>query len=144
MSEISNWRPENERTNDHEMNRIFTSKNGYQGSYKKVLCCCSAGILRSPTAALVLAQNPYGYNTRACGLEESFALIPFDKVLAGWADEIVVMTKQHRAVAKMYLEEWGMEKTIVCLNIQDDFEYRDPQLMELVKVRYNAYLDTNR
>ena len=56
------------------MNRLANSSNRYQGEYKRVLCVCSAGLLRSPTAALVLSQEPYNFNTRAAGLDEAFAL----------------------------------------------------------------------
>ncbi len=35
-------------------NRWGNIDNPYQGSAKKVLCVCSAGMLRSPTAANVL------------------------------------------------------------------------------------------
>lgn len=138
MSEIADWRPEIERGHNYEMNRIHNCKNPGQGSHKKVVCCCTAGLLRSPTAAYVLGNAPYNYNTRACGLEESFALVPLDKALAYWADEIVVMTKQHKAVARMYLEEWGLERPIICLNISDDYGFKDPDLVQLIKDRWDS------
>ena len=47
-------------------NRLGNSRNIYQGKDKRVLCVCSAGLLRSPTAANVLHKE-FGYNTRACG-----------------------------------------------------------------------------
>ena len=53
---------------DFLMNRIANSTNPFQKDYKRVLCVCSAGLLRSPTAAYVLSQAPYNYNTRAAGL----------------------------------------------------------------------------
>ena len=73
-------------------NRLYNCKNPYQGDAKKVLCVCSAGLLRSPTAAVVLNRE-YGYNTRACGTEVGHALIPLDETLMHWADEIVVMDR---------------------------------------------------
>ena len=45
-----------------KMNRLANTQNKYQGKYKKVLCVCSAGLLRSPTAALVLSQEPFNFN----------------------------------------------------------------------------------
>lgn len=68
-------------------NRIFNSGNPNQGDYKRMLCVCSAGLLRSPTTAYVLSQAPYNYNTRAAGLVADFALIPVDEVLLRWAEE---------------------------------------------------------
>ena len=49
------------------MNRLGNSKNPYQGDFKKVLCVCSAGLLRSPTAAWVLSNAPFNFNTREIG-----------------------------------------------------------------------------
>lgn len=42
-----------------DMNRLAIARNGYQGSYKRVLTVCSGGVLRAPTAAWVLGQEPY-------------------------------------------------------------------------------------
>jgi len=114
------------------MNRIANCKNEFQGKIKKILCVCSAGLLRSPSAAVVLSQEPFNYNTRAVGLTEEYALIPVDDVLLHWADEVVCM------------EEWMKEglvsqdvKHVICLDIPDKFAYRDPELMELIAKRYN-------
>ncbi len=70
------------------MNRLGNCNNSYQGEAKRVLCVCSAGLLRSPTAAFVLSNSPWNYNTRAAGLTPQFALIPVDKVLLTWSQEI--------------------------------------------------------
>ena len=42
--------------------------NPYQGTDKKLLFVCSAGLLRSATAANLFAKK--GYNTRGCGSAE--------------------------------------------------------------------------
>ncbi len=44
------------------------SQNPYQGKYKRVLCVCSAGVLRSATTAVVLSKEPFNFNTRSAGL----------------------------------------------------------------------------
>ena len=64
-------------------NALWNCKNPYQGRDKRVLCVCSAGLLRSPTIAKVLVMN--GYNTRSCGCRD-YALIQIDNVLIEWAD----------------------------------------------------------
>ena len=114
-------------------NRLFNCGNPYQGDFKRVLCVCSAGLLRSPTAALVLSQEPYNFNTRACGLD-SYALIHIDEVLITWADEIVCMSEEQ----ENRLREMVADKPITCLYIRDDFSYRDPELIQLIKEKYNA------
>lgn len=117
---------------NNTLNRIHNSSNPYQGNTKKVLCVCSAGLLRSPTAALVLSMPPFNFNTRACGLAKDYALIPFDDVLAYWADEIVVMSEDQ---ARTILEDYPNKK-IICLDISDDYAYRDPKLISLIVNKY--------
>lgn len=113
------------------LNRKSTTKNPYQGNFKKVLCVCSAGCLRSPTAAVVLSQDPFNFNTRAAGMNTEFAIIPVDDVLIEWADEIVCMDSyMAHQLSKM------TKKRVVCLDIPDNFNYRDPELMQLIKKNY--------
>lgn len=123
-----------------DMNRIANASNGFQGEYKRVLCVCSAGLLRSPTAAFVLSQEPYNFNTRAAGLVEEFALIPVDKVLLNWADQIVVMTEEQALEIEGRLESLDLNVPVITLNIEDSFSYRDPELIEAIKTAYNATL----
>lgn len=115
------------------MNRLSNCKNLYQGDTKKVLCVCSAGLLRSPTTAVVLSQEPYNYNTRAVGVTKEFALISVDEVVLEWADEIVCMDK----IQKIQLRSMT-DKPIICLDIPDDYQYRDPELIKLIKKEYNS------
>lgn len=120
------------------MNRLGNCKNPFQGSYKKVLCVCSAGLLRSPTAALVLSQEPFNFNTRAAGISNEYALILVDQVLISWADEIVVMTKEQRHKIEVLLHKMGIPKSVVCLDIPDNFAYRDAELQKLIAGNYQA------
>ncbi len=115
------------------MNRIANAGNKFQGSYKRVLCVCSAGLLRSPTAALVLSKDPYNFNTRACGAVPEFALIALNRVLVEWADEIVCMEKEHMAA----IESLGPSCPVICLDISDSYEYRNEELQELIKTKYD-------
>lgn len=114
---------------DSLRNRMHNLTNPYQGERKKVLCLCSAGLLRSPTAAWLLGQQPYDYNTRAAGTE-SFALIRADRVLCEWADEIIAMTPRH------VIHEYA-HKTVV-LNVPDIHGYRAPELIEAIREQYDA------
>ena len=59
-------------------NRLGNVNNGFQGKFRRALCVCSAGLLRSPTLAEILSQAPYNFNTRAVGITKEFALIPID------------------------------------------------------------------
>ncbi len=79
--------------------------NPYQSDFKKVLCVCSAGLLRSPTAAWVLSRDPWNFNTRAVGYSEEYALVVLDVVQLAWANDVVVFDKTQRGVVKRLLEE---------------------------------------
>lgn len=125
------------------MNRMGNARNPYQGDFPRVLCVCSAGLLRSPTAALVLAQEPFNFNTRAAGVALEYALIPVDEVLLSWADMVVFMEASHfRAVKEdSALARHIEDKTCVVLNIPDKYEYRQPELVELIRTRMTAALE---
>lgn len=118
------------------MNRLGNCKNEYQGSYMRVLCVCSAGLLRSPTAALVLSQEPYNFNTRACGIVSDYALIPIDRVLITWAELIICMSWEQSEKVKDMLKELSMDRDVISLDIPDQFPYRDKELIEAIKQGY--------
>lgn len=127
----------------HLMNRLGNASNPYQDKNKKVLCVCSAGLLRSPTTAVVLSQEPFNFNTRAAGLVPDYALVPVDEVLLYWADEIVCMTQDQAEeiegmlqLLKRYPGSNVETKKITCLGISDSFMYRDPKLVEMIKQKY--------
>ncbi len=115
----------------NEMNRKYNSKNPYQGKYKRVLCVCSAGLLRSPTLAWLLSNEPYNYNTRAAGMEAGHALIPVDDVLIEWADEIICMDEYQAATLRK-----RTKKRVINLQIGDNYEYRDKGLVEIMRIHY--------
>ena len=114
-----------------KMNRLGTAGNRWQGDFKRVLCVCSAGILRSPTAAPVLSQPPFNFNTRACGLDPDYALIIVDDVLLEWAQEIVCMSDEQAEELKKLTD-----KPIVVLDIEDSYAYREPALVSRVAEMY--------
>lgn len=118
------------------------ARNPYQGHYKKVLCVCSAGILRSATAAVVLSQDPYNYNTRCAGAEK-YALVPINDALLSWADEVVCMTQEHMEKVYNHMLDWQVSPKILCLNIPDNYAYRDEELIRLIKTRYDNLQPSN-
>ena len=119
------------------MNRLANADNEFQGGFKRVLCVCSAGLLRSPTAAFVLSQEPYNFNTRAAGLTKEFALVPIDRVLLHWADEIVCMGPDQERELLSLLRDIKEDTPVYNLNIDDCYEYRNPELIEAIKTAYN-------
>lgn len=118
--------------------RLAIAHNPNQGDTKRVLCVCTAGILRSPTAANVLHQA-YGYNTRSAGAYDDMALIRLEKVLLDWADEIVCMEDMHVGQVCRACIDYGVDmdgKTLVCLDIPDTFSWNDDELSALIEMAY--------
>lgn len=116
-------------------NRRANLANGYQGPFERVLCVCSAGMLRSPTAAWVLSNAPFDCNTRACGTED-YALVPLDLGLVLWADQVVVMDERQAKCVRELLEEDGARRPVHVLNVPDNFDFRDPELVELMTEKF--------
>lgn len=120
-------------------NQLANARNAFQGPAKKVLCVCSAGILRAPTLAYVLNRE-HGYNTRAVGACGAFALIPLSEALLVWADEVVFV--DDHAWNELNQDEKGtvlmLANTMAVLNIPDDFDYGSPMLEKACLDQYNA------
>ena len=119
-------------------NRLHNMSNPSQGDYKKVLCVCSAGLLRSPSAALVLSQPPFDFNTRAAGMSSDFALVIVDEYLLAWADQVVCMTPDQKVDLMDMVKDMGVPPPIVCLEIEDSYDYRDPRLMKMIAEKYTG------
>ena len=110
--------------------------NEFQGSYRRVLCVCSAGMLRSPTIALVLSQDPFNYNTRSAGTNDRLAVVELTDRLLVWADEVVCADTEHAQVVTKRLQKLDLDTPIVNLGIPDIYDYRDERLMEIIYVSY--------
>lgn len=105
--------------------------NRYQGTRKRLLFVCSAGMLRSPTAAAVATS--LGYNARSCGTGE-YALIQISANLIYWADRIYFLNEENYyeavrlfAGTQDLLDELA-DKHIVW-DIPDKYEYMEPELV---------------
>ena len=114
------------------MNKLGNCHNVYQGTEKRVLCVCSAGLLRSPTMARVLAET-YNYNTRAAGITEEYALIDVNDVLIEWADEIVVAEDW---MGVEIMKRFPSVTKCISLDLSDIYERMSPNLVKLIKDRY--------
>lgn len=109
--------------------------NECQGNYSRILFVCSAGMLRSATAAYVGALM--GYNTRACG-SESYALIPISVNLIHWAQSIFFVneynylsTKETFAHDTDILEQLEAKSNV--WDIDDIYNYRSPTLIHIIE-----------
>lgn len=118
-------------------NQLANVGNKFQTSAKKVLCCCSAGLLRSPTLANVLHKE-FGFNTRAVGCDKEYALIPISQALIWWADEIVFVNRAAYysldQEEKDEIDDVGVVTTL--LDIEDDFDWNDSVLNKTLLDQY--------
>lgn len=115
---------------------IFSSNspwdNPYQGTDKKVLFVCSAGILRSATAARIYAHK---YNTRCAG-SESYALIPVTADLLLWADEVVFINEENYKSVSGRFDLDSFDAVITTLNIPDEYDHMNPELIDIFIQRF--------
>jgi predicted protein tyrosine phosphatase len=94
---------------------------------------CSAGLLRSPTGAALAIQH--GINSRSCGSNFNYALVPCSANLINWADKIVFVNEENlwqledNFVGHKDLLEQIEQKQVV-LNIPDNHEYMAPELQQ--------------
>jgi predicted protein tyrosine phosphatase len=134
-------------------NQLGVVFNAWQGKTKKVLTVCSAGCLRSPTAAHILSSPPFNFNTRCAGTSSEYAIIPVSEALIAWADVILVMDSyQQKYVNDMQnklfneTDNWAYDfklKEVINLEIEDDFAYRDPYLVEIMTDKFNVIFGDN-
>lgn len=123
------------------MNAMHNVTNPYQGTEKRVLCLCSAGLLRSPTAAFVL-QHKFGYNTRAAGVTD-YSLIPVSQALLKWADEIVCVNQETYDILSDDIkrdEKFSINRSMIVLDIPDVYPRMDYELQEIILQQYKEKL----
>ena len=107
--------------------------NPYQGTHKKVLFVCSAGILRSATAARMYAHR---YNTRCAGTGLEYALVPLSERLMDWADEIVFVHQWNYDNAAFSFNLTPYKDYITVLNIPDQHEHMAEDLIKEFEEQY--------
>lgn len=116
-------------------NQLANAKNTFQGKTKKVLAVCSAGLMRSPTMANVLHRE-FGFNTRSCGHNLEYALIPISEALVYWADEIV-FADHESVIAVEVMDSITMKGvTFSILDIPDEYDWNDPELRAIISHKF--------
>jgi predicted protein tyrosine phosphatase len=126
-------------------NQLGVLFNAYQGKHKKVLTVCSAGCLRSPTAAHILSSEPFNFNTRCAGTSSEYAIIPVTEALVVWADVILCMDSDQQRYINEMQNKLAAEasamfeydyKAVINLEIEDDYAYRDPELVKIMQDKF--------
>lgn len=103
-----------------------------------ILFVCSRNIWRSPTAEAIY-KNRKDHNVRSAGTEPS-ARIKVSAKNISWADIIFVMEKKHKQRLLQKFRDEIEDKTLVILDIEDDYQYMDNELIDMIRVSVDQYL----
>ena len=109
---------------------------------KRVLFICSMNRLRSPTAEKIFASHP-GIECDSAGLNND-AKNPVTGELFEWAELIFVMDKVHRAKLSTRFKKHIGKRRVVCLDIPDNYDFMDPDLVEILKRKVTPFLPRAR
>jgi predicted protein tyrosine phosphatase len=101
-----------------------------------LLFICSKNQWRSPTAELLFKNHPV-HQTRSAGTSNK-ARIKVNQKMIDWADVIFVMERKHMELIRQRFN--FDQQQLVLLNIEDDYQFNDPELVELLKVSLINYL----
>jgi len=105
----------------------------------KLLFICSRNKWRSLTAEKIF-QEYAEYDVRSAGTEEQ-AKVKVTSGHIGWADIIFVMESKHMRRIKAKFGEALIGKRIVRLDISDEYQFMDPELIELLKSRVSEHIE---
>jgi predicted protein tyrosine phosphatase len=105
--------------------------NPHQGPDPRVVFCCSAGLLRSASAARIAGN--IGFNARSVG-SERYALTRLDANILEWGYKIVFMKNENYRAALATFRNTGydedLERKSVVWNIDDNYSYMHPHLVD--------------
>ena len=85
-------------------------------------------------------QDGKRQDNRSSAGTENNARVKVTPGLLGWADIIFCMEKKHMRRIKEKYSDIVANKSVVCLNIPDDYSYMDDDLCELLESVIPEYL----
>ena len=103
-----------------------------------LLFICSKNQWRSPTAEL-LFKNHAIHQARSAGTSDK-ARIKVNEKLIAWADVIFVMERKHRQILKTRFSAELSDKTLVVLDIEDNYKFGDEELIGILENSLADYL----
>lgn len=103
-----------------------------------LLFVCTQNRLRSPTAEQVFADWP-GVETASAGLGND-ADVPVSPELLEWADIVFVMEQAHRRRLAERFKPHLKRVRVICLGIPDDYDYMQPELVQLLESKVGKFL----
>lgn len=105
-----------------------------------LLFICSRNKWRSRTAETIF-KDRHGFQVRSAGTEPS-ARIKVNQKLIDWAEMIFVMEKKHRQrLQKNFTLDPDAE--VIVLDIPDEYQYMDPELIEILESSVMNYFESD-
>ncbi len=103
-----------------------------------ILFVCSRNNWRSPTAETIY-KNRQNHKVKSAGTEPSAKTRVSSKHIL-WADIIFAMEKKHKQRLLNKFPGEITNKQVIVLDIEDDYEYMDKELIEMIKLSVDPYL----
>jgi predicted protein tyrosine phosphatase len=108
----------------------------------RALFICHYNRKRSATAERVFGKDPR-LEVLSAGTSEE-ALVQVNRRMLDWADIVFVMDgEQIEALGKMFPGDPALSK-VICLDIQDNYHFLDPELVSILQQRTQPHLDKLR
>jgi len=98
--------------------------------------------MRSPTAEKIFNEYP-GFTARSAGIND-YAPVKLTHDLIRWADLIFVMEQRHYEYLMRKHLGAIYDKDMIILGIVDQYQFMDPELIEILKDKVTPYLDELR
>lgn len=108
----------------------------------RVLFLCHYNRKRSATAERVFGKDP-ALEVLSAGTSEE-AMVRVNHRMLEWADIVFVMDgEQIEALGRMFPSDPALAK-VVCLEIQDNYHFLDPELVSILQQRTQPHFDKLR
>lgn len=79
------------------------------------------------------------HNARSAGTSDKARIKVSQKMIA-WSDVIFVMQRKHRQILQQLFSEDISGKTLMVLDIEDHYQFNDPELIAILKASLQNYL----
>jgi predicted protein tyrosine phosphatase len=108
----------------------------------RALFVCHYNRKRSATAERVFGKDP-SLEVLSAGTSEE-AMVRVNQRMLEWADIVFVMDgEQIEAMRKMFPGDPALAK-VICLDIQDNYHFLDPELVSILQQRTQPHFDKLR
>ncbi len=101
---------------------------------KKILFVCTMNLQRSRTAEDIY-KTDQRFHTKSAGTYKH-ANHRINQEDLNWADVIIVMERHHRNKIRKEFPTIYNTKRIICLYIEDEYDYMETASIELLKFRF--------